>query len=82
MGWPRNEISQFFRGVPVTRVRRPRNTGTTIIIENKINNARGKCVAGTPARPPADRIRQISCNVWPPRETKGRRLAIERSEAS
>src|SRR4051794_27226083 len=76
MGWPRNQISQFFRGVSVTRVRRPRNTGNDNHYRNEIKDA-GNLPAPPPARPPADRIRQISCNVWPPRETKGRRLAIE-----
>src|SRR3954469_13885668 len=50
--------------------------------KTKLKTLAGNLPPAPPARPPADRVRQISCNVWPPRETKGRRLAIEPMEES
>src|SRR3954471_6772401 len=50
--------------------------------KTKLKTLAGNLPPPPPAWPPADRIRQISCNVWQRRETGGRRLAVERSEAS
>src|SRR3954469_14355688 len=47
--------------------------------KTKLKTLPGNLPPPPPARPPADRIRQISCNVWQRRETGGRRLAVERS---
>src|SRR3954466_14295239 len=83
MGRPRNRISPILSWrVGDERTSSAKHRERQSLSKTKLKTLAGNLPPPPPARPPADRIRQISCNVWQRRETGGRRLAVERSEAS